>query len=103
MLMQTDLFTSENSTDAGAAMVVAPGPGAPIVVPCGFRNRRNNPCQRLGNWPIMEGAKQMLCRDRPMVHCDAACFRGDPPPPAHEAGGDDVLWGDREGEYGDDQ
>lgn len=50
----------------------------------------------------MDGEKQMLCRDRPMVHCDAACFRGAPPPPAHEAGGDDVLWGDQEGEYGDD-
>jgi len=51
----------------------------------------------------MDGAKQMLCRDRPMVHCDPACFRGEAPPLAHDTGDDDVLWGDQEEEYGDDQ
>ena len=65
-------------------------------------DRHNNPCQRRGNWPIMNGAKQMLCRDWPMVHCDTACFRGAPPALAHEAGGEDVLWGDQESDYGDD-
>jgi len=32
-----------------------------------------------------------------------ACFKGDPPPLAHEAGSDDVLWGDEEADYRDGQ
>jgi len=101
MLMQTDLFTSAETNDDRAALSVESGIGAPIAVPCGFRDRNNNPCQRRGNWPIIDGTMQMLCRDRPMVHCDPACFKGDPPPLAHEAGSDDVLWGDEKADYGD--
>ena len=78
-------------------------PGEPIAVPCGFRDRHNNPCHRLGNWPIMDGSKQMLCRGRPMVHCDAACFKGDPPAPGPDTIGEDVAWSDDAGEYDDDQ
>jgi len=101
MLTQTDLFESAETDDDGAASVVTHQLGAPIAVPCGFRDRHNNPCQRLGNWPIMDGAQQMLCRGRPMIHCDAACFRGDPPPLDHDPGGNDVAWDNHEGEYGD--
>jgi hypothetical protein len=107
MMTQTDLFAPHDEITAplDAEHEAAPVRSASkqIAVPCGFRDRHNNPCQRRGNWPIMDGAKQMLCRDRPMVHCDTACFRGDPPAPAHEAGDEDVLWGDQEGDYGDDQ
>ena len=103
MLMQTDLFAPEVASDDCAALVVVRGSATQIAVPCGFRDRNNNQCHRKGNWAIMDGAKQMLCRDRPMVHCDPACFRGEAPPLAHDTGDDDVLWGDQEEEYGDDQ
>lgn len=103
MLTQSDLFTPAETVDDDAASVVTHQLGEPIAVPCGFRDRHNNPCHRLENWPIMDGAKQMLCRGRPMIHCDAACFRGDPPAPAHHTAGEDVVWGDGESEYGDDQ
>lgn len=103
MLTQTDLFTPADTVDDAAASVVVRQSGEPIAVPCGFRDRHNNPCQRLGNWPIMDGAKQMLCRDRPMVHCDPACFRGAPPTPDHGATGEDVIWSEEEVEYGDVQ
>lgn len=49
----------------------------------------------------MDGAQQMLCRGRPMIHCDAACFRGDPPALDNDLGGNDVAWDNHEGEYGD--
>lgn len=98
MLMQNELFEEAKAPDAIEG--VAEPTALPIAVPCGFRDRNNNPCQRRGNWPIMDGAKQMLCRNRPMVHCDAACFRGDPPAPDNGRD-DDVMWGDEEGEYGD--
>lgn len=102
MLTQTDLLEPAETVDDDAALIVTHQSGEPIAVPCGFRDRHNNPCQRLGNWPIMDGAQQMLCRGRPIIHCDAACFRGDSPALAHDLGGDDVVWGDQEGEYGDD-
>lgn len=101
MLTQTDLFTSAETVDDDAASVAAHPSEEPIAVPCGFRNRHNNPCHRLANWPIMDGAKQMLCRDRPMIHCDPACFKGDPPAPDRGVSGDDVIWGEEGTEYED--
>ena len=101
MLMQNDLFEEAEATDA--IEEVADPAALPIAVPCGFRDRQNNPCQRRGNWPIMDGGKQMLCRDRPMVHCDAACFRGDPPAPVDTRNDDDIVWGDEGSGYGDIQ
>lgn len=101
MLTQTDLVSpAEHVTDAATPLVVR-HVEEPIAVPCGFRDRHNNPCQRLGNWPIMDGAKQMLYRDRPMVHCDPACSKGDPPGPGHCAIGDELIWGEEEANDGD--
>ena len=45
----------------------------------------------------------MLCRDRLMVHCDAACFRGDPPAPVDTRNDDDIVWSDEGSGYGDIQ
>lgn len=103
MLTQSDLFNPAENVDDDVATTVTQLSGKPIAVPCGFRDRHNNPCHRLGNWPIMDGAKQMLCRGRPMIHCDPACFKADPPPLAHDTIRADVVWGEDEGEYGNDQ
>lgn len=104
MLTQTNFFAPAETADDGSTSVVLHPSGEPIAVQCGFRDRHNNPCDRLRNWPIMDAAKQMLCRDRPMIHCDVACFRGAPPAPApapaHGVTGGDVIWGEEGTEYG---
>lgn len=105
MMTQSDLFSPADEITgevvAECEAVVADATPAPIAIPCGFRDRHNGPCRRLGNWPVMMDGKQMACRNRPMVHCDPACFKGDPPAPDHGIAGDDVIWGEEEAEYGD--
>lgn len=102
MMTQTDLFArvEENteSEDINHELDKTLALAEPIAVPCGFRNRHNAPCQRLGNWPVMSDGKQMVCRDRPMVHCDPACFKGDALAIIIEHD-DDVAWDDQDFEY----
>lgn len=106
MLTQNDLF--ERADDAIESVQIDCAPEktpallAAIAVPCGFRDRHNNPCRRLGNWPIMDEGKQMLCRSRPMVQCDPACFKSDAPVPEYGADDDDIVWEDRIGPYDDE-
>lgn len=106
MITQTDLFAPENeikgSEDISQSLNKALAVSTPIAVPCGFRDRRNSPCKRLGNWPVMSEGKQMVCRDRPMVHCDAACFNGEAPAQQYGTDDDDIVWDDRTGPYGDE-
>lgn len=107
MMTQTDLFDPAGKIDDGAAneteSQALPADASPIAVPCGFMDRHNSRCQRLGNWPVMADGKQMVCRGRPMLHCDPACFRGDTPAQRHIEDNDDIDWSDREGAYGDEQ
>lgn len=109
MMTRTDLFAPaeeiddhvdvENDPEAGPANAL----NSPIAVPCGFRDRYNNPCSRRGNWPIMADGKQVACRSRPMVHCDPACFKGEAPVSQYGADDDDIVWDDRVGVYDDEQ
>jgi hypothetical protein len=106
MITQNDLFAPANeiidSEDISQGLNKALTVTTPIAVPCGFRDRRNSPCRRLGNWPVMSEGKQMVCRDRPMVHCDAACFDGEAPARQYGTDNDDIVWDDRTGPYGDE-
>jgi len=101
MMTQTDLFDPAEKTDADQAGEHEHEPETllaaanPIAVPCGFMDRHNNRCQRLGNWPVMAEGKQMVCRGRPMVHCDPACFRADAVPVRYGAEDEDMVWDDR--------
>jgi len=105
MMTQIDLFAPHyeirESLDAEHETAPVRSAATPIAVPCGFSDRYNRPCKRLGNWPVMIDGKQMGYRDRPMVRCDPACFKSDPPVPHHGMTGDDVIWGDKEAECGD--
>lgn len=94
-MMQTDLFRSASEVpivqareECGAHVAHQ----APLAVPCGFLDRANKPCQRLGNWPIMVEGRQLSCRGRPVVHCDPACFRGEAPLERSERENDDIIW-----------
>ena len=106
MMTQTDLCAPHDEIteplDAEHETEPVHSAATPIAVPCGFSDRYNRPCKRLGNWPVMIDGKQMGCRDRPMVHCDPACFKGDAP--AQQYGNDDDIdWDDRIGTYDDEQ
>lgn len=94
-MMQADLFRSDSELPIGQARQEC-GVNAvqliPLAVPCGFLDRANNPCQRLGNWPIMVEGQQLSCRGRPVVHCDPACFRGEAPLERSERENDDIIW-----------
>lgn len=107
MMTQTDLFDPADTLDVGLAdeqeSETVSADTRPIAVPCGFIDRHNNRCQRLGNWPVMVDGKQMVCRGRPMLHCDPACFRGEASPQRSSERDDDIVWDDREGAYGDEQ
>jgi len=39
----------------------------------------------------------MVYLDRPMVHCDAACFNGEAPARQYGADDHEILWDDRTG------
>jgi len=94
-MMQTDLFRSASefpTVQACQKSNLNAAQHAPLAVPCGFLDRSNRPCQRLGNWPIMVEGQQLSCRGRPVVHCDPACFRGDAPIERSERENDDIIW-----------
>ena len=74
--LQSDLFE-----DSSAAVQLAePGPdntvalGEPIAVPCGFVDRMNNRCRRLGHRPVVIEGVQLVSHGRPMLHCEPGCF-----------------------------
>lgn len=106
MMTQTDLFEPAGEiVDYSAEMMsesTTPAVDAsPIAVPCGFMDRHNNRCQRLGNWPVMANGKQMVCRGRPIVHCDPDCFKGEAPVNLYGTDDDNIVWEDRA--YDDEQ
>lgn len=83
---EADVVNSNKDDDKAAARQT------PIAVPCGFADRSNRPCNRLGKWPVMADGKQLVCRDRPMVHCDAACFAAQVASARYGEDDDDILW-----------
>ena len=94
-MMQTDLFRSASElpiVQARQEHSVNAVHQAPLAVPCGFLDRANKPCQRLGNWPIMVEGQQLSCRGRPVVHCDPACFWGEAPVERTEREDGDIIW-----------
>lgn len=107
MTTQIDLFTPASSEEpvddcpTHDDQPVDKNQGQPIAVPCGFLDRANKPCQRLGYWPVMMDGKQMVCRGRPMVHCDPACFSSAQTPSTSYPDEDDILWEDRDQSYGE--
>jgi len=94
-MMQTDLFRSASElpiVQARQERAENAVNQAPLAVPCGFLDRANKPCQRLGNWPIMVEGQQLSCRGRPVVHCDPACFRGEEAVERSEREDGDIIW-----------
>ena len=93
----SDQSGSVHSSNQTSIVPAAAAASAPIAIPCGFSNRYNQPCRRLGSWPVIVDGSQMVCRGRPMVHCDPACFRDDV---SSDVSGnrfdtfDDVIWED---------
>lgn len=73
-----DLFDAPEP-DAGPVATVVPHAAAlPLLaIPCGFRNRRNAPCSRLGSRPVTIDGEPFHHRGHRIVHCDPACFRSE--------------------------
>lgn len=78
---QQDLFGEELPLIEEDALVEAPL--LPLAAPCGFRNRRNAPCQRLAHRPMKCAGKLLKSHGRPLLHCVLACF--------DEASAEDVM------------
>jgi hypothetical protein len=94
-MMQTDLFRTASElpiVQGRQERAESAVQQMPLAVPCGFLDRANNPCQRLGNWPIMVEGQQLSCRRRLVVHCDPACFRGEAPLEHCEREDGDIIW-----------
>jgi len=72
MNIQHDLFGEERPPLREAAPVEASL--LPLAAPCGFRNRRNAPCQRLAHRPMACDGKLLKSHGRPLLHCVLACF-----------------------------
>lgn len=74
-----DLFDA-SKLDAEPVATAVPDAARPLLaIPCGFRNRSNAPCRRLGNRPVTIDGEPFHHRGRSIVHCDPACFRDDDP------------------------
>ena len=74
MHQQSDMFTGLVDFEEPDAEEVA---AEPLAVPCGFQNRRNQPCRRLATRPLLLDGSQLVHRERPLLHCDPACFHDD--------------------------
>ncbi len=79
MNMQRDLFTPDAEAVEIDGIENCPVASVtktfdPIAVPCGFIDRANHRCKRLGSRPVLIDGHQMVSRGRPMVHCDPTCF-----------------------------
>jgi hypothetical protein len=105
MMTQTDLFEPageivDYSADKHESAAKTTNT-SPIAVPCGFMDRHNNRCQRLGKWPVMADGKQMVCRGRPILHCDPVCFKGETAVELYGTDDDNIVWEDQG--YDDEQ
>ncbi len=73
-----DLFDASEFDAEPVASAVPDAAALPLLaIPCGFRNRRNAPCRRLGSWPVTIDGEPFHHRGHRIVHCDPACFRGE--------------------------
>lgn len=73
-----DLFdASEPDAEPVATGVPHPAALPVLAIPCGFRNRRNASCRRLGSRPVTIDGVPFHHRGHRIVHCDPACFRGE--------------------------
>ena len=73
MDLKQDLFDgiqSPETSELPTAML------APLAVPCAWRNRRDEPCQRLARRPLSLNGQPMHAEGRPLLRCDIACFNG---------------------------
>ena len=50
---------------------------APLAVPCGFRNRRNEPCRRLAERPILMNGQPFVHRGHQLLQCPRSCWLDD--------------------------
>ncbi len=50
---------------------------APLAVPCGFRNRRNEPCRRLAERPVLMNGQPFVHRGHQLLHCPRPCWLDD--------------------------
>lgn len=73
MKMQADLF-GEPTADDEIVMDVEDISAGPLAVPCGWKDRANQPCRRLGHAPVMMDGFQVTCRGQRLVHCAPECF-----------------------------
>ncbi len=73
-----DLFDAMEPGAGSAASIVPEAAARPLLaIPCGFRNRRNAPCRRLGRRPVTIDSEPFHHRGHRIVHCDPACFLGE--------------------------
>ena len=73
MDLQQDLFEdipSPETSELPTPMLV------PLAVPCAWRNRRDEPCQRLARRPLSLDGQPMHSEGRPLLRCEIACFNG---------------------------
>ena len=70
MDLQQDLFEDPETPDLPAPRL------APLAVPCAWRNRRDEPCQRLARSPLSLDGQPMHAEGRPLLRCEIACFNG---------------------------
>lgn len=76
MNLQTDLFAEpdypSDLEDLEAQYVEVAA--EPLAVPCGWMDRTNSRCRRLGHKPVLMDGLQMVCRGQRLVHCAPECF-----------------------------
>ena len=73
MKLQADLFGQAIADDEIVSDVKEIST-EPLAVPCGWKDRANQPCRRLGYAPVMMDGFQVTCRGQRLVHCAPHCF-----------------------------
>ena len=74
MKLQADLFAEPEPLDEPTSDLVCEVELEPLAVPCGYKDRTNQPCSRLAHKPVMMDGYQATCRGRRLVHCAPECY-----------------------------
>lgn len=86
MTAQRDMFEGDPFAPDPEPEAPAPASGAgdgdavaagPLAVPCGFRNRRNEPCRRLAEREIVIDGRPFVHRGHRLLHCPRRCWLDD--------------------------
>jgi hypothetical protein len=82
MNLQPDLFGEPVTALASSAddPRTAKSTMRTLAIPCGFFNRQNEPCRRLGTRSVVIDGSPLVCRGVSIVHCELDCFRTVPIP-----------------------